>query len=388
MSLTGASPVEDPVHAGLGIAAPPMPELAKGFELMQGAADPPDLFAGLARATVGAVGADACLVSLYDASRDVLRDVAASVMPPARLHSVAEEYALEDFPATRAVIETGRPVEVSVADPASDPAERDFLREMRFARVIICRLELDDDSVATMETYRLADRPFGGHDRGQIDVLATFARNVFSRIQLAAKLEIHYTETIEALVCALEARDPYTQAHAGRIRDTAMALAVAMQVPTDERRAVRLGSILHDVGKIGISDAILSKPGPLTDEEWTIMRTHPQIGERMLRGIDWLAPALPIVEHHHERWDGRGYPAGLRGETIPVGARIVAVCDSFDAMTSDRPYRKSMRLTDACEELLRGAGHQFDPNCARLLVDVVTHMGEDKLEERFVRFAS
>ena len=363
------------------------PNLARGLGPMQEATDLPDLFAGLARAVASALQADACLVSLYEPARDVLRDVAASVVAPARLHSVAEEYALCDFPATREVIETGRPVEISVVDPEADEAERAFLRDLGFRRVLMTRFSLDG-MVGTLETYRLMDVPFQDADRDHIDVLLSFASNVHARINLAARLESHYTETIEALVSALEARDPYTQEHAGRIRETSMALAVALQVPSEERRAVRLGAILHDVGKIGVSDSILRKPGPLTRGEWILMRAHPVIGENMLRGIDFLHTALPVVRHHHERWDGKGYPDGLAGDKIPVGARIVAVCDAFDAMTSDRPYRPRMPLPSACEELERNAGTQFDPNCAHLLVDVVTRMGDDRLEERFVRYAS
>ncbi|MFN2488556.1 MAG: HD-GYP domain-containing protein [Actinomycetota bacterium] len=374
--------------AGLSMPRLAVPSRAGALAPMQEAADVPDLFAGLACAVVGALKADACLVSLYEKGRDVLRDVAASVVPPARLHSVAEEYSLADFPATRMVIESSEPIEIASSDPEADPAERSFLRDAGFARVVICGFRFDDDMVGTIETFRLLDHPFDAEDVAHIDVLSTFAQNVYSRIQLTSKLETHYTETIEALVSALEARDPYTQAHAGRIRDTAMALAVAMQVPREDARAVRLGSILHDVGKIGISDAILLKPGSLSDEEWAIMRSHPEIGERMLDGIDFLTPALPIIRHHHERWDGEGYPDGLVAEDIPIGARIVAVCDAFDAMTSDRPYRASMPLDVACEELLRAAGGQFDPHCAELLVTVVRNMGEERLEERFVRYAS
>lgn len=118
------------------------------------------------------------------------------------------------------------------------------------------------------------------------------------------------------------------------------------------------------------------------------MRTHPQIGQHMLDGIDFLAPALPVIRHHHERWDGGGYPDGLVAEDIPIGARIVAVCDAFDAMTSDRPYRKSLSVEAACEELMRSAGAQFDPGCASLLVDIVSHMGEEGIEDKFVRYAS
>jgi HD-GYP domain-containing protein (c-di-GMP phosphodiesterase class II) len=116
------------------------------------------------------------------------------------------------------------------------------------------------------------------------------------------------------------------------------------------------------------------------------MRSHPGIGARMLRGIDFLSPALPIIRHHHERWDGAGYPDGLSGNDIPVGARIVAVCDAFDAMTSDRPYRKSLPVEEALEEINRCSGMQFDPACATLLGDVVVIGGG--LEDRLVRYAS
>jgi HD-GYP domain-containing protein (c-di-GMP phosphodiesterase class II) len=364
-------------------------DLVTDLAPMQQAADLPDLFAGLARSVSTALKADAVLVSLLDDSGRILRDVAASVVPPARLNVIAEEYRLDDFPATDEVIRTGRPVEVSAGDPVADPNERGILRSLGFSRLLICRFMVEGHPVGTVEAYRLDDRPFGSDAAGQVDVLCGFAGNAYARIQLAAKLEIHYTETMEALVSALEARDPYTEAHAGRIRDISMALSVALKLPLEERRAIKLGSILHDVGKIGVSDSILLKDGPLSDDEWRAMKAHPEIGEKMLSGIDFLGPALPIVRHHHERWDGAGYPDGLGGDDIPIGARIVSVCDAFDAMTSDRPYRSARPVEVACEEVLKCAGTQFDPHCAELLTDVVTEMGRvEHLEEHFVRYAS
>jgi HD-GYP domain-containing protein (c-di-GMP phosphodiesterase class II) len=354
---------------------------------MQEAVDLPDLFAGLAQSLTRALNADACLVSLYDATKNVIRDVAASVVRPARLNVVAEEYDLSQFPLTRSVLQTGDAVEISISDPDTDNNERALLATLGFSRVLINRFTVDGRTIGTVEVYRVQDRPFRSDDAHQVDAIAGFAANAYSRIQLAAKLEVHYTETIEALVSALEARDPYTEAHAGRIRDLAVSIAIAMQLPYEQRRAVRLGAILHDVGKIGISDSILLKPGPLTAEEWAIMKTHPEIGERMLKTIDFLAPALPIVRHHHERWDGGGYPDGLVRENIPLGARIVSVCDAFDAMTSDRPYRKALGLEQACKELEDNSGSQFDPGCVELIVDVVSRLGDDHLEGRFVRFA-
>ena len=354
---------------------------------MQEATDLRDLFAALARAIVGALHADACLVSLLDDDGAAVRDVAAAVVAPATVDRVASRYSLDDYPLTRRVLETGQSSEVSLSDRGGDPVEQELLAAERFARMLMCRLVLDGRPAGLIEVFRTDDRPFRRDDPAEVELLATFAANSYARIRLAAKLETHYTMTIEALVSALEARDPYTQAHAGRIRDMAMALAVAMGVPGEGKRAVRLGAILHDVGKTGVSDAILLKPGPLTEEEWEEMRAHPLVGERMLRGIEFLDDALPVIRHHHERWDGRGYPDGLARRRIPLGARIVAVCDAFDAITSDRPYRPARDVAEACDELLRSRGTQFDPHCVDLLVDVVTTIGDEHLEERLVRFA-
>jgi hypothetical protein len=359
--------------------------LAADLAPMQHAADVPDLLARLAQSARETIAVDACLVSLLDESRAVVRDVAGSAS--ARLNAVAEEYPLRDFPITQVVVETGRSVEIAASDATADKAERELLESMGFARVLIARIGMDSRPIGIVEAYRGADRPFGPAERSQLEALCAFATNAFRRIEMAAQLEHNYEKTIEALVSALEARDPYTQMHTGRIRDLAMALAGSLQLPGDERRALRLGAILHDVGKIGVPDSILLKPGPLTEEEWEVMRTHPVVGERMLRGMDFLASALPIIRHHHERWDGTGYPDGLAGDRIPRGARIVAVCDAFDAMTSNRPYRRALDSSEACRELLAQAGRQFDPTCAALLVDIVTDLGDGRLEERFVRYA-
>jgi hypothetical protein len=383
------SPLRDDVDNQVPALARPvrsMADLMSDLGPMQDANDLPDLMAGLAHASRRALDADAALVSLYDAKRDVVWDMGASVRPPATLNLVSEEYNLGDYPATRDVVASGESLEVSVSDPLADARELAFLRKSGFGRSLICRLTHEAKPLGVVEVFRLEDRPFRHDDARHIDVLTAFTSNAYSRIQLAAQLERHYTETMEALVSALEARDPYTEAHAGRIRDVAMGLAIALKLSVEERRAVKLGSILHDVGKIGVPDAILLKPGPLTPAEWDIMRSHPGIGARMLQGIDFLAPALPVIRHHHERWDGHGYPDGLSGSYIPVGARIVAVCDAFDAMTSDRPYRKSLPTEAALEEISACAGKQFDPDCAAMLADVV-EIG-DGLEDRLVRYAS
>jgi diguanylate cyclase (GGDEF)-like protein len=167
--------------------------------------------------------------------------------------------------------------------------------------------------------------------------------------------------TITALHDLIAARDAGTGAHSERVRLYALAVAHAHGMSEAETRDIEHGVILHDIGKIGIPDSILLKPGPLTPDEWKVMRTHPEVGRRLVEHIPFLAGAVPIVYHHHERWDGNGYPEGLRGERIPLGARIFAVADALDAMTFDRPYSRAVSLEAARAEIDRCAGTHFDP---------------------------
>jgi response regulator RpfG family c-di-GMP phosphodiesterase len=175
-------------------------------------------------------------------------------------------------------------------------------------------------------------------------------------------LEETYRSTLEALGSAIDTRDLGTQAHSRRVRGYSLTLARAHGMTGEaDLRTLEHGVLLHDIGKIGIPDAILLKPGPLTPAEWKIMRSHPEIGRQLVEQIAFLRPAVPIVYHHHERWDGTGYPQGLKGEAIPLGARIFAVADAFDAMTFDRPYSRAINFDSARAEIQRSAGTHFDP---------------------------
>ena len=178
---------------------------------------------------------------------------------------------------------------------------------------------------------------------------------------LAERLDSAYLATITALARAVEIRDHRTGGHVERVRRAALEVAKTLGVEGDALRDLDFGALLHDVGKIGVPDAILSKEGPLTTEEHQVMRGHPEIGRRMLEGIPLLQSALDVVLYHHERWDGSGYPRGLAGATIPLAARIVAVVDVYDSMTSHRPYRAGLTPNVALVEIGRGRGTQFDP---------------------------
>jgi putative nucleotidyltransferase with HDIG domain len=175
------------------------------------------------------------------------------------------------------------------------------------------------------------------------------------------QLDKTYAFTLRALVTALDTRDEETQGHSLRVVKYTLKLAELMGIDDpDILKLLEYGSLLHDIGKIGIPDNILKKPGKLTEQEWDVMRTHPTVGYNILHNIEFLDEASQVVLHHHERWDGSGYPDGLKGETIPLGARIFAVVDTVDAMTSERPYRKALTFENASGELLKYSGIQFD----------------------------
>jgi putative nucleotidyltransferase with HDIG domain len=183
-------------------------------------------------------------------------------------------------------------------------------------------------------------------------------------LAMSERLKETYEATLEALAAALDARDSETGGHSSRVTVYTMAMARELGVleEGDDWLDIERAALLHDVGKIGVSDAILNKPGPLTSEEWQQMRKHPAIGYEMLKDVKFLSRAAEIVYAHHERYDGRGYPTGLKGEDVPLGARIFAVADAFDAMTSNRPYRRALSADKAREEIVTNSGTQFDPD--------------------------
>jgi ribonuclease P protein subunit RPR2 len=191
-----------------------------------------------------------------------------------------------------------------------------------------------------------------------------------------ARLGASYETTVRALAAALELRDDATGSHAARVTEVALRLTARVAPELSSESALAYGFLLHDVGKIGIPDSILRKPGPLDPGELALMRTHPRLGEPILAGIPHLSGiALQVVAYHHESWDGRGYPDGLSGEEIPLAARIFTVADSFDAMTNDRPYRKALPFDEACRRLREASGTQFEPRLVEGFLGIADSLG-------------
>ncbi|MBL8214501.1 MAG: HD-GYP domain-containing protein [Bryobacterales bacterium] len=204
------------------------------------------------------------------------------------------------------------------------------------------------------------------------ELMLSFNRAAHAHRDAREKLLHAYVEFVGSLANALDARDAYTAGHSRRVSEYACALAEAVGMAEQERGQLRVGALLHDIGKIGIADGVLQKPGRLTPEEFSIIQQHPRIGRKILEGVNGFQAYLPVVELHHENWDGSGYPYGLRGAAVPLDARIVHVADAYDAMTSDRPYRRGMSHEQAVELIAGGAGTQFDPDLAKAFVALPT----------------
>jgi HD-GYP domain-containing protein (c-di-GMP phosphodiesterase class II) len=205
--------------------------------------------------------------------------------------------------------------------------------------------------------------PFTESDLYLADSLAAALALGVERLEMLDRQQELFLQTVTALAQAVEMRDSYTGDHTHRVTIYSLILAEELGLPADQRQLLRAAAALHDIGKIGIDDHILRKSGKLSDAEFTQMKSHVTRGSEIIQMVPGLAWALPVVRGHHERWDGTGYPDRLKGEQIPLPARVVGVADAFDAMTSDRPYRRGMSAATAYAELQAESGKQFDPRC-------------------------
>jgi HD-GYP domain-containing protein (c-di-GMP phosphodiesterase class II) len=209
----------------------------------------------------------------------------------------------------------------------------------------------------------IVDDPFSESDLYYADAIAASVAIGIETAQLVEQQRDQFVQTVSTLARAVEMRDQYSGGHTKRVTDYSLMLAEELKLASNEKYQIQIGTPLRDIGKIGIDDAILRKPGKLTQSEFEAMKTHTTKGATMLDSMVHLGPMIPIVKHHHERWDGSGYPDHLAHDQIPLTARIVSVADAFDAMTSDRPYRSAMPADRAFLELISQAGSHFDPNC-------------------------
>jgi len=228
--------------------------------------------------------------------------------------------------------------------------------------------------IATCRSSR--EQPFTASDMELVSVLSGQAAAAIENAHLYEKLEQSYLSMMVALSCVVEARDLYTDKHMKDIAEYSVDIARKMGLSQDETENIRKAALLHDLGKISIPDHILMKPGKLSPEELEIIKKHPENGAKIIEPVEPLRNARVIIKHHQECYDGSGYPDGLKGETIPLGARIIAVADAFGAMTTDRPYRKALSIEEAVKEIERCSGTQFDPGIVDIFIALLKDKGE------------
>ena len=255
-------------------------------------------------------------------------------------------------------------------DPRYDQL-RNFAALAGFVSAAAAPVELDADLYGALLICYPHEHEFQPDELTRLERLAQQTELAIRSVRQRESLSRFAFETALALTEAIESRDPYTGGHCRRLADHAGQVATKLVLPPKEIEVVRLGAALHDMGKIVVPDSILKKPGQLTPEEYAIVKQHCYSGGQICKRVGFLMNAYPIVYHHHERWDGKGYPDGIKGEAIPIGARIVAVMDAFDAVTTDRPYRAAMSREEAVSILRDGAGSQWDARIVQVMLESI-----------------
>ncbi len=262
---------------------------------------------------------------------------------------------------------------VSVIDARKDPRTKytHMVKREKLAGLLAVPIMQRGKPIGVITVYTSKPRDFS---QDEIDLLSTFASQASISIenaQLYADMKDQYLSMVKALAAAIEAKDSYTHGHSTQVMEYAVKVSKELGLSEEEIETIRYAGLLHDIGKIGIKDVILTKQGKLTDEELAELHRHPEYGATIMQQVDILKDIAPLTLYHHERYDGKGYPLGLKGDQIPIGARILAVADTYDAMIADRPYRKAFPFSYVVSEMKKAAGTQLDPEIVRIFFEII-----------------
>jgi len=317
-----------------------------------------EVFSLITKVVCSIINTKGCVLRMLDRTKREL--------PIVSTYGVSEKY-IDNMPLkvgeglSGIVVTTAKPIVCPQVDKEESMKYSYYISREGYESAIGVPIIFKEEVLGTIVTY---DEHVRNYTKTEVMLLSTFASQVAVAIknaQLYKKVHTNYFDTVHTLVLAMEARDPYTHGHSERVTEYAIEIAKSIGLSKKQIKVIQDSGKLHDVGKIAIPDNILRKPGPLTAEEKEIIRMHPVKGVDMLTPLKFLESGFSIIKYHHERFDGRGYPSGLKERAIPVLARIFACADAFDAMTSDRPYRLRMTFKQAIIELEKNAGTQFDP---------------------------
>ncbi len=298
---------------------------------------------------------------------------------------------LSDKVKNNTVLEIGEGIAGRVARDGKPVYCEDIEKDVRFMRsskvnynfksFIGIPLESKDKVVGVLNiSSRTTKKRFNKTTKKMLNILSDQAAVAIENIKLYRGMKDMYIGTIKTLAEAIDVKDPYTRGHAERVTKYAVAIAGEMNLSKKLIRNIEYAGLIHDIGKIGIKDSVLLKPNKLTAEEYRQIKKHPLIGEQIISPIEFLINVAPLVLYHHEHYNGKGYPEGLKEKAIPMGARILNVADSFEAMVSDRPYNKGMSLDKAVKELKKCRGEQFDPEVVGAFLKIIEREGKDLTE--------
>ncbi len=327
---------------------------------------------GIARLAYEAAGALVARDSFYVARYDAGKKEFDFVLQAEGADSwVGERYPLGTGPTSQVVL-TG---EIYLVKRSDDAVQR---RGMPFGETerpsgsaVHVPLKSRGRLVGVLSSQAYRPGAFDDEDIAVLQSLANLVATAFENAEHLAQMRELYLASVKALAAAVDARDPYTRTHSARVAALARTIADEMRMTADQLRRVQLGALLHDIGKIGVPDAILNKPGPLTADEWVLMRTHPAVGGSILAAVEPLRDLVPIVKAHHERFDGAGYPDKLAGDSVPLEAYVVAAADAFEVIVSRRAYKQAQSVEFACAELVRCRGTQFHPDVVDAFLRVI-----------------
>lgn len=274
------------------------------------------------------------------------------------------------------IAEIARTGESIIVDDVSSTqhadSETEKIKDFKIRNCIAMPMMAREKLIGVIQLVNKVDNDsYHQEDLDLLKILSSQIAFVIQNTDLFQNLQKAYIDTLGALTSAIDAKDSYTHGHSERVTTLSLGLATQIKVSKEELENVRIAALLHDIGKIGIPETILNKPGRLSSEEFEVIKSHPRKGVNILKEVEFLQNFIPIILHHHERFDGQGYPSKLMGTQIPLSARILAIADTYDAMTSDRPYRKALSSEEALAEILRCKGTQFDPFLAEAFVELM-----------------
>lgn len=260
-----------------------------------------------------------------------------------------------------------------VVDILKDPRYKQpyYAKRAHLKSLLSVPLLVKNKAIGVLNVYTIKTRYFTSRDEKILMLFASQASTAIENARLVKQLQDAYLNTLRALGAIVDAFDWHTERHSEKVRDYALTIAKKMNLPENDLKAIEYAAYIHDIGKVGIDLSIIRKPEKLTEEDWRQIIKHPLLGANIAGHIDLLRSLSPLIMHHHERYDGKGYPDGLKSDSIPVGARILSVADTYDAMTSQRPYRKAFSREEAVREIKKYSGKQFDPEVVKAFSEVV-----------------